>query len=74
MFTLQGRLADARCPEAPQQRRVLHLREETPENRSVAGKRCDELLLKSFSITAFADSIRNRVRVTFTEMKAVGVD
>lgn len=72
MFALQGKLADAHCPEAPQQRRVLHLGEEAPEDGSVAGKRWDDLLLESFSITAFADSIRNCLRITFTEMKAVG--
>ena len=71
MLTLQGKLVDAHCPEAPRQRGVLHPGEETPENGSVAGKRWDDLLLKSFSITAFADSVRNRVRITFTEMKAV---
>lgn len=70
MFTLQVKLVDAHCPEAPQQRRVLHLGEETPENGSVTGKRWDDLLLKSFSISAFAGSVG--VRVTFSEMKAVG--
>ena len=52
MFILQGKLMDARCPEAPQQRRVLHPGEETPENGYVAGERWDDLLLKAFTITA----------------------
>lgn len=63
---------DVCCPEAPQQWRALHPGEETPANGSVAGKRWGDLLPKSFSITAFPDSIRNHIRVAFTEMGAVG--
>lgn len=70
MFTLQGKLVDVLCSEGPEQWRALHLGEETPANGSVTGKRWDGLM--SFSITAFADSVRNHVGITFTEMGAVG--
>lgn len=61
-FTLQGKLGDAQCPEAPQQWRELQPGEETPENGTVAGKRGSNLL-KSSSITAFVHG---------TSLKAVG--